>query len=94
MTRSHAETAQALALAVKVADAEIATVAATETDLASHRVTSLLRVQLLRPKLTVTASTSVRQLRALATEPELVVETTLRSSQKLENPGHWSGFSF
>jgi hypothetical protein len=55
---------------------------------------SLTRVQPRRPKLTVVASTSARQLRALATALELVVETTLHSSQKLENPGQWSGFLF
>jgi hypothetical protein len=65
------------------------------------------RAQLLRLRLTAVASTSVQQPRALATARALgMVATagiqamglaksaTLRSLQKLENPDHWSGFSF
>ena len=90
MTRSLAATAPALV--VKAADAEIATVAATETDLASLRATSLLRVQPRRPRLTVAENTSARQPRAPATATALAAAAHLHSPQKLENPGQWSGF--
>jgi hypothetical protein len=77
MTRSLAETA--LALVVKAADAEIATEAATENDLANLRATSRIRVQHLRPRLTVAENTSARQPHALATATEPVAAAHLHS---------------
>jgi hypothetical protein len=105
MTRSLAEDAMAaaqtlvalgvtLALTTRMAaTAETRTVVAVETAHTRQQEKNL-KVRLQRPKLTVAASTSARQPRARVTALVLAAETTLHSSQKLENPGQWSGFSF
>jgi hypothetical protein len=82
----------------RVLVAETRTVAVVATARTSQLHTKLLarrpRVQPLRPRVTVAASTSAQQHRALEAALALVVATTLHSLQKLENPDQWSGFFY